>query len=97
MILSRQLLACAVTALFVLAGCDDDKKDASAQGTTTAAAKPPVTAAAATTTSAAATTAAVAATDDIPSEADFEEQAEKDITADNLEAELAKLEKEVGQ
>jgi hypothetical protein len=33
--------------------------------------------------------------DDIPTEEDFEDEAEKDVNPDNLEAELAKLEKEV--
>jgi uncharacterized lipoprotein YbaY len=75
----------------LLAGCGDDKKDAMPAPTSTAAAQKPTTAAAANTTA----PAAVAANDDIPSEADFEEQTEKDITAANLEAELDKLEKEI--
>jgi hypothetical protein len=77
----------------LLSGCGDEKKDAPATPTSTAAGQKPTTTAAAGST--AATTAAVAANDDIPSEADFEEQAEKDITAANLEAELDKLEKEI--
>ena len=32
---------------------------------------------------------------DLPSEEDFEDEAEKDITPDNLEAQLSALEKEV--
>jgi hypothetical protein len=79
----------------LVAGCGDDKKDAPATPTSTVAAQKPTTTAAAGNTAAAANTAAVAANDDIPSEADFEEQAEKDITADNMEAELEKLEKEI--
>jgi hypothetical protein len=79
------------------AGCGDDKKDPPVAPTATAtaamSAKPTATAAAA---SATATATAVAANDDdIPSEVDFEDEAEKDITVDNLEAELASLEKEV--
>jgi hypothetical protein len=34
---------------------------------------------------------------DVPTEEDFEEEAEREITADNLEAELDKLEREIGQ
>jgi hypothetical protein len=53
---------------------------------------------AATTAPAAATTAAqAAADDDLPTESDFEEEAEKNITADNLDAEIDKLDKEIGQ
>jgi hypothetical protein len=52
----------------------------------------------ATTVAAAPMTAApVAAADDIPTEEDFEEEAAKEITADNLESEIEKLEKEIGQ
>jgi hypothetical protein len=63
--------------------------------TTSAAAN--TTGAAANTTGAAANTAAQAAADDLPTEEEFEEEAAKDITADNLEAEVDKLEKEIGQ
>lgn len=35
--------------------------------------------------------------DDLPTEADFEAEAEKEITADNLDAELDKLDKEIGK
>ncbi len=62
-----------------LAGCN--KNDAAQQ--TSASASPAVSAS---------TTAAVS---DLPSEEDFEDEAEKDITPDNLEAQLASLEKEV--
>jgi hypothetical protein len=34
---------------------------------------------------------------DIPTEQDFEEEAEQKITAENLETELDKLEKEIGE
>lgn len=46
-----------------------------------------------------AATAAAAAADneDIPTEADFEEEAEQKITAANLEQELTTLEKEIGK
>lgn len=35
--------------------------------------------------------------DDLATEEDFEEEAAKEITADNLDAEVDKLEKEIGQ
>lgn len=80
----------------LLSGCGDDKKDAMPAPTSTAAAQKPMMTAAANTASPGMTAAAVA-NDDIPSEADFEDQAEKDITADNLESELDKIDKEIGQ
>jgi hypothetical protein len=46
---------------------------------------------------AAPTTSSTAAPVDVPTEEDFEEEAEREITADNLEAELDKLEREIGQ
>lgn len=86
------LLIVAPLAFLVAAGCGDDKKETPAAPTSTAAAAKPTTTAAA----APATAAAVAANDDdIPSEIDFEAEAEKDITDANLEAELAALEKEI--
>ena len=54
-------------------------------------------AAAPTSTAAAKTTAAAAAPADPPTEQDFEEQAEKEITSANLDSELDKLDKEIGQ
>lgn len=48
-------------------------------------------------TAAAKTTAAAAAPADPPTEQDFEEQAEKEITSANLDSELDKLDKEIGQ
>jgi len=44
-----------------------------------------------------ATAEAAADTEDIPTEVDFEEEAEQRITATNLEQELATLEKEIGK
>lgn len=41
--------------------------------------------------------AAAVKDDEIPTEADFEDEAEKEITADNLDAELDKLDKEITQ
>lgn len=73
----------------LLAGCGEDKKDAAPAGTDKPAASAAPTGAA---------TATVAANDDVPSEADFEEEAEKDINSvENVESELAKLEKEIGE
>jgi hypothetical protein len=46
---------------------------------------------------AAANTTAAAKTEDPPTEQDFEEQAEKEITSANVDSELDKLEKEIGQ
>lgn len=44
-----------------------------------------------------ATAAAAADNEDIPTEADFEEEAEQKITVTNYEQELATLEKEIGK
>lgn len=41
--------------------------------------------------------AAPEATDDVPTEEDFEAEAERQITSQNLEAELDKLEKEIAE
>ena len=38
-----------------------------------------------------------AAQGDVPTEQDYEDEAEKDITASNMDGELDKLEKEIGQ
>lgn len=78
------LLLAAALALWALTGCN--KTDAPQ---TTGSAAPSGSAAPA---ASASTTAAAA---DIPSEEDFEDEAEKDITPDNLEAQLSALEKEV--
>jgi hypothetical protein len=61
---------------------------------------PVATAAPAATTAAAATEPASATAEEsgeIPTEQDFEEEAEQKITAENLESELDKLEKEIGE
>ena len=42
-------------------------------------------------------TGAAAQAADLPTEADFEEEAEKEISKDNVEAKLDELEKEIGQ
>ena len=77
-----------VTVLAALAalatGCDDKKTD-----TTATDASAPLA------TGATASGTAVAAAGDEPSEADFEEEAERSITASNLEAEIAKMEAEL--
>jgi hypothetical protein len=45
----------------------------------------------------ASTSAAALADDAVPTEEDFEQEAEKEISEANLEGELEKLEKEIGQ
>lgn len=92
---STTILAGAAIVGLLAIGCGDEKKDAApmASGSAAAAPKPTVTAAAAPAT---ATAAAVAANDDdIPSEVDFEDEAEKEIKIDNVAAELDALEKEI--
>ena len=48
-------------------------------------------------TAAQADSASAIQADQVPTEEDFEEEAEREITADNLEAELDKLEREIGE
>ncbi|MSP24029.1 MAG: hypothetical protein EXR75_02470 [Myxococcales bacterium] len=81
-----------------LTGCEEKAAEPSVAPATTAAPTPTAKAAASATT----TTAAVAESDgaeykdeDVPVEADFEEQADKEITDANYAAELATLEKEL--
>lgn len=93
---SLAIIACALTLGLFAAGCGDDKKDAAPTAPSGAAAAQTQKPAAAN-TAAPGTTAAVAANDDVPSESDFEDEAEKSINKDNVEAELDKLEKEIGQ
>lgn len=86
--MKRAILLIAMTLL--LAACEQKSEapaGTSKQATTTAAG----------TTASAMTGTAVASADDIPSETDFEEEAAKEITADNLDAELDTLDKEIGQ
>lgn len=74
-----------------LVACEE-KKSAPTSGTAPTSAAP----AAAGTMGAAAGTQ-MAQADDLPDESDFDEEAEKAITAANLDAEIDKLEKEIGQ
>ncbi|HLM75916.1 MAG TPA: hypothetical protein VK459_24590 [Polyangiaceae bacterium] len=72
----------------LLVACEEQKSDAPAssapaRGATSAAAAAPAT--------------GTEAADDLATEQDFEEEAVKEITADNLESEVDKLEKEIGQ
>lgn len=92
----RTLIWAGCAAALALSGCGgDDKKDAPAGPTSTVAAQKPTTTAMMPPTR---TDPVVAANDDdIPSEVDFEDQAEKEITADNVDSELEKLEKELSQ
>lgn len=75
-----------------LVACEENKS-ASPPDTAKTSAAP----AAAGTGAATAAAAQAAQADDIPDESDFDEEAEKTITAGNLEAEIDKLEKEIGQ
>jgi hypothetical protein len=97
----RAGLLAAFTVCAILAGCDEKKEHAPTSEPTGMAAAPgrpglgaPGTAT--TTTTTAATTMTVGVADqDIPVEADFEEEAERDIVPGNMEAELTKIEKEL--
>ena len=91
---TRIFLALAFSLLF--AACDK-KSDTATPTTSTAATAPSSSAPTVATGSAASSgqTATSTPDDDIPTEEDFEDEAEKDVNPDNLEAELAKLEKEV--
>lgn len=64
----------------------DESKDKSAGSETPSAAVPAATS----------TAVADAASGDVPAEEDFEGKAESGITPENAQAELAKLEKEIG-
>ena len=66
----------------LLLGCEEQKSDAPAGAASTKASGAAM---------------AQVKDEDVPTAADFEEEAEKDITADNLDAELDKLDKEIGQ
>jgi hypothetical protein len=74
-----------------LVACEE-KKSAPPSGTAPTGAAP-----AAAGTMAAAAGTQMAQAEDLPDESDFDEEAEKAITAANLDAEIDKLEKEIGQ
>ena len=78
------------------AACGDANQGAPSAGAQKSAA-PAATSAAAKATASAAPTAVAGAEEEIPTEADFEEEAEKEITGDTMVAELEKLEKEIGE
>ncbi len=92
-------LAC----VLVLAGCDDKKSGTgTAPSATTSGTVAPQTVPSASVT-AVATAAPMPTTEaftgplpDVSVEEDFFEESEKEITKDNMDAELAKLEKEIG-
>jgi hypothetical protein len=101
--MKHAMLVCAALAV-ALSACD--KKPSPEETTSTTGAASPAEPVAAddkagspTPDPAAQTAAAAAAADneDIPTEADFEEEAEQKITATNLEQELTTLEKEIGK
>ena len=97
----REIGALAAALLLVLAACGEtDKPQAAASGSAkpaattpkpVASAKPSATPASTPTAVASADTA----DDDIPTEEDFEEEAEKEITAEKWDAEFALLGKEI--
>jgi hypothetical protein len=89
----RSVVLAALMGLVAL-GCDR-KSDAPPPPTPTV--EPPTTQVPPVGSPVAAPTNSAAAQVDIPTEEDFEEEAEREITADNLEAELDKLEREIGQ
>jgi hypothetical protein len=80
----------------LLVACESkpDTPPVSATPPATPAAKPAVTATAAV-PAAVAVPAVAAVDDDLPTEEDFADEVEKDITEANLEAELDKLDKEI--
>lgn len=87
--MKRALAFIALSSL--LLACNEEKKpeEKPAAATTSTAASP----AAGTATG----EVAAADTDDIPTESDFEDEAELQITSANLETELDALEKEIGE
>jgi hypothetical protein len=76
---------CLVALSLALAACDKKEEPTST----------PASGAGEKTSGATLPAAAQADTADIPTEADFEEEAEQQITAANMESELARLEKEI--
>jgi hypothetical protein len=90
--MTSRLCTVAVTALLAL-GCDR-KSDPPPPPTPTVEA--PTTQIPPPGSPVTAPTAGPAAQVEVPTEEDFEEEAEREITAENLEAELDKLEREIG-
>lgn len=98
----RELGILTAALVFVLAACGEgEKTQAAASGSAKPATTTPKPVASAKTSATPATAPAVAsadaADDDIPTEEDFEEEAEKEITADKWDAELALLGKEIAE
>lgn len=89
MMRARWILPVALVSAVALGGCSKEEEKPAASGAT-ASAKP------ATTGAAAAAPDLEYTDDDIQTVEDFEEEAEAEITEDNLEAELDALEKEIG-
>ncbi|MDI1437532.1 hypothetical protein [Polyangium sorediatum] len=92
--MKNTMLACLV-ALVLAAGCEQKKEEAPAAPPTppkpaAELPRPPVGIAPPVEEKA-------AAEDDLPTPEDFEEEAEKDIASTNVEAEVDKLEKEIGE
>ncbi len=94
--MKKLVVFASVTALGIgLTACGDDAKPSGQPPASTTAGGKPTTTAAAVQSSAPAITVAVR-DEDIPAEVDFEAEAEKEITVDNMDAELAAMEKELG-
>lgn len=95
----RELAVLTAALLLALAACGEgDQRQAAAGGSAKPAATAPKPVASAKTSAAPASTAtADAADDDIPTEEDFEEEAESEITADKWDAEFALLGKEIAE
>ncbi|MEZ4227132.1 MAG: hypothetical protein R3B13_39705 [Polyangiaceae bacterium] len=89
--MTRPLLFASVLVALAAFGCEKKEEP------TPAAAPAPAASIAAPSDTAGAEPTAAADEGDIPTEEDFEDEAEQQITASNLESELDKLEKEIGE
>jgi hypothetical protein len=95
----KTILATVATALLVVA-CGDTNTGGAASGSAaakTTASAPAKPAKSAVIPASASPSPSAASADDLATEADFEEEAENEIASDNMEDELAKIEKEVGE
>lgn len=99
--MSALRIAGVLSVAMLLAACGDEAPttvvSSSAQAAKVASAKPSAVAATAAAPTATGDAMADALGDDVPTPADFEEEAASDIHPDNAEAELAGIEKELAQ
>jgi len=86
-----------VLVVALVAACQSKPKDETAPAVETAATAPVAAAPAATTATPVNVNAEQAALDELPVPADFEEQASSEITRENLDTQVAALEKEVNE